>query len=76
MSNSENRTERLLALILVNQMKSASQRDKAIQLNLAGFSNVEIANILETTTAAVSQVLYEARKGKKNKKTSKKASGD
>ena len=60
-----NRTELLLALLLLQQMKGASQRDKALQLNVAGFSNLEIANLLETTTATVSQVLYEARKGKK-----------
>lgn len=76
MSNNDERTERLLALILLNQMKGASQREKAIQLNLAGFSNVEIANLLETTTAVVSQALYEARKVKTTKKTPKKTSGE
>ncbi len=68
MDDSEDRTERLLALILLNQMKGASQRDKAIQLNLAGFSNLEIANLLETTTAVVAQNLYSVRKDKKTKK--------
>lgn len=58
------RTERLLALILINQMKGASQREKIIQLSLAGFTNVEIADIVQTTAPAVSQVLYEARKNK------------
>jgi hypothetical protein len=72
MENSDDRIERLLALILLNQMKGTSQREKAIQLNLAGFSNVEIANLLETNTAVVAQVLYESRKGKTTKKTIKK----
>ena len=58
------RTERLLALVLLNQMKGASQRDKIIQLNLAGFTNVEIADILQTTTAVVAQELYAAKKTK------------
>ena len=69
--NDSDRSERLLALILLNQMKGASQRDKIIQLNLAGFSNLEIADIIQTTTAVVSQVLYESRKGKKEKRTIK-----
>ena len=72
MSNSDDRIERLLALILLNQMKGAPQREKVIQLNIAGFSNVEIADILETTNALVSQSLYEARKGKKVTKPTKK----
>ena len=58
------RTERLLALVLVNQMKGASQREKIIQLNLAGFTNVEIADILQTTTAAVVQELHATKKTK------------
>jgi len=58
------RTERLLALILLNQMKGASQREKIVDLSVVGFTNVEIADILQTTTAVVSQVLYEARKSK------------
>ncbi len=73
MENSDDRIERLLALILLNQMKGASQREKALQLSLAGFSNIEIANMLETTTAVVSQVLYEVRKGKNTMKSTKKA---
>ncbi len=76
MDNSE-RSERLLALILLNQMKDAPQRGKILQLNLAGFTNVEIANILQTTAPVVAQVLYETKKGKrqstvgKNRKTQK-----
>lgn len=61
------RIERLLALILLNQMKEESQQKKAEQLSLAGFTNVEIADLLNTTAAVVRQVLYEARKGKRKK---------
>lgn len=56
------RLERLAALSLLQQMKSAPQREKALQLNLAGFSNTEIADLLQTTAAVVSQVLYDARR--------------
>jgi DNA-directed RNA polymerase specialized sigma24 family protein len=56
------RTERLLALILLAVHKPSSQQEKARLLSLAGFSNLEIADILETTTAVVAQNLYLARK--------------
>lgn len=57
------RTERLLALVLLQQMKGSSQRDKALQLSLAGFTNTEIADLLQTTSGVVAQTLYEARRG-------------
>ena len=68
MEKISHRLENLLALILINQMKGATMRDKAVQLSLAGLSNVEIADFLETTGPAISQLLYEARKTKKKKK--------
>lgn len=63
MEANTDRLERLLALLLVQNMKG--QKDKAIQLSLAGFSNVEIANILQTSAATISQLLYEARRFKR-----------
>lgn len=59
--NKEERVERLLALILLNQMKGASQKEKVLALNRAGFSNIEIANILEVTADKVAKSLYQAR---------------
>ena len=56
------RTDLLLALILIHEMKGAPMRDKILQLNLAGFSNIEIADVLQTTSANVSQSLYETRR--------------
>lgn len=67
MENTE-RTERLLALILIGQMKDASQRDKIHRLNLAGFNNTEIADILETTSEVVASSLYQKRKAKTARK--------
>lgn len=58
------RTELLLALILLQQMKGSSQRDKVLQLSLAGFTNTEIADLLQTTAAVVSQSLYAVRRGR------------
>ena len=64
------RAERLLALILLQQIKASPQREKALQLSAAGFSNTEIADLLQTTAAVISQALYEARKGSKPKRKS------
>ena len=44
-------------------MKGVPQREKCLQLSVAGFTNTEIADLLQTTAAVVGQSLYEARKG-------------
>lgn len=65
------RVERLLALILIHDMKDASQTDKVSVLSRAGFANAEIAALLGTTAAVIAQRLYEmrsARKGSKKRK--------
>lgn len=59
------RVERLLALLLIQQLKTG--RDKIVQLSVAGFTNTEIADLLETSSGVVASVLYESRKGKKRK---------
>ena len=58
------RVERLLALLLLQNMKTSSMATKATELSLAGFTNVEIADLLQTNTASVNQRLYEARKSR------------
>jgi hypothetical protein len=67
------RTEGLLALILVSLNKDRSTKDKAGLLSLAGFSNVEIADLLNTSSAVIAQVLYESRREHRSKKRIKKA---
>jgi len=47
---------------VLQNMKTANMAMKAKELSMAGFTNVEIANLLETTPAVVSQSLYTARK--------------
>jgi len=54
--------ENLLVLILLNSLKGARLSDKALQLSLAGFSNVEIANFLQTSAQVVANALSEERK--------------
>lgn len=57
------RMERLLALMLLHQMKGSSQREKAVQLSLAGFSNTEIADLLQTNATTIASTLSQARRG-------------
>jgi transcriptional regulator len=71
MKDSLKRIEKLLTQILIHKMQDAPQSDKALVLNNAGFSNVEIAASLGTTTAVISQQLYASRKTKIKKKTAK-----
>jgi predicted transcriptional regulator len=62
---SNERIERLLALLLIQNMKTANTAVKARELSIAGFTNVEIADLLGTTAASISQSLYAARKERK-----------
>ncbi len=66
-SASVDRIEKLLAALLLHSMKGAPQREKAAQLNMVGFTNVEIADLLQTSAAVVGQYLYETRKHKKRR---------
>jgi DNA-directed RNA polymerase specialized sigma24 family protein len=65
------RTEALLAQLLLHSMGSTGQQKKALALRAAGFSNLEIAKLMDTTAAVVAQVLYAARQG--GKKSTRKA---
>lgn len=65
---SSDRIEKILALLLLHQLSGASQREKAVQLSLVGFSNAEIADLLQTTSGVIAQALYEVRKGGPKKK--------
>lgn len=58
------RVERLLGLLLVHQTKGGIG-EKALQLTIAGFSQLEIADMLQTTTATIRQSLYAMRKKEK-----------
>ena len=58
------RIEKLLALILLELMKGTSQAVKIRRLNLAGFTNAEIADFLDTKATVVAVRLSESRKKK------------
>lgn len=65
------RVERLLALILLQHMKGSPQHDKALHLSLAGFTNTEIADLLQTTASTVAQSLYAVRRGVSGRRIAK-----
>jgi len=71
MDATNERIERLLALILLHAMKGASQKDKASQLNIAGFSNIEIVEFLQTSPAGVATLVYQSKKSGKSRKRKK-----
>ena len=54
--------DRIAAFQMLDQMAGATQAQKTMRLSLIGFSNAEIAAMLDTTTAVVSQNLYAERK--------------
>ncbi len=67
MEDNNERIENILAIILINLLKGTSLEEKAKQLNIAGFTNVEIANFLGTSSAVIATVLYRRRSSKKKK---------
>jgi predicted transcriptional regulator len=67
MDSSGYRIERLLVAILLHSMKGESLKEKATLLSIVGFSNVEIADFLQTSSQAVAQYIYEKRKAKSAK---------
>ncbi len=69
MAVTQDRTERLLAILVLESMKGASQREKAVRLSLAGFSNVEIADLLQTSAQVVAQHLYTSRRGTRGRRS-------
>lgn len=54
--------ERIAAFAMLDGMANATQAEKCMRLSLVGFSNAEIAAMLQTTNAVVSTNLYEQRK--------------
>ncbi len=68
MDTTNDRLERLLVLLLLQSMKGSSQKEKVNQLNLAGFSNIEIAEFLQTSPAVVATLIYQSKKTSKPRK--------
>jgi len=54
--------DRIAAFAMLDAMGNASQAQKCLRLALIGFTNTEIAEMLQTTPAVVGQSLYAERK--------------
>lgn len=54
--------DRIAAFAMLDGMGDASQAQKCLRLALIGFTNTEIAEMLQTTPAVVGQSLYAERK--------------
>jgi DNA-binding CsgD family transcriptional regulator len=72
MEKGTGRTETLLQMILLQLMKDTNQGEKIKKLSLAGLSNVEIADVLDTTPAVVATTLYASRKKPQRTRSSRK----
>jgi hypothetical protein len=62
------RVEKLLTMLLLEQLGAASQSHKIDVLLRADFKNAEIATLLGTTPAVVAQTAYASKKEKSKKK--------
>lgn len=58
------RSERLLALLVLQALAPLTLKEKAVRLSSVGLSNTEVAEMLGTTPQNVAQSLYEARRSK------------
>lgn len=65
--NALQRIERLISVLILIQLKGATQQEKAAALNLAGVTNIDIANLLQVTGQAVADLLYKQRKQTKKR---------
>lgn len=72
MKNENERIEALLALVLVRSFKDEPMVGAASALSMAGFTNVEIADLLQTSPQTITQLLYEKRKKRRLRKQPKK----
>ncbi len=54
--------DRIAAFAMLDGMGNASQAQKCLRLALIGFTNAEIAEMLQTTPGVVAQSLYTERK--------------
>ncbi len=54
--------DRIAAFAMLDGMKDATQAQKCLRLSLVGFTNAEIAAMLQTSYAVVATNLYNERK--------------
>lgn len=64
MKNEFEKIERLLTLILVENIRERKTEDKVKILNTVGFSNIEVADLLNIKPQVVANYLFRAKKKK------------
>jgi DNA-binding CsgD family transcriptional regulator len=72
------RQDRIAAFVMLDAMTGKTQAEKSVRLKLVGFSNGEIARMLQITPAAVATNIYQEKKKtpKKNGPRKGAAAGD
>lgn len=64
MKNEFEKIERLLTLILLENIRDRKTDDKVKILNTVGFSNIEVAELLNIKPQVVANYLFKAKKKK------------
>ncbi len=64
MKNEFERIERLLTLILIENLRDRKTEDKVKILNTAGLSNIEVADLLNIKPQVVANYLFRSKKNK------------
>jgi DNA-directed RNA polymerase specialized sigma24 family protein len=72
MTDPQNRSEKILAQLLLVALKDQPQAEQAAALSRAGFEPAEIAEMIGTTSTSVRSALYALRKAGGKKKRPKK----
>ena len=64
--------DRIAAFQMLDGMRDASLAQKCLRLSLVGFTNADIAEMLQMTTGSVAQSLYMERRKPRTSRTAKK----
>jgi DNA-directed RNA polymerase specialized sigma24 family protein len=69
------RQDRIAAFVMLDAMTNKTQAEKSVRLKLVGFSNTEIAQMLQTTPAVVASNIYQEKKKAAKKNGGRKGAG-
>lgn len=76
MAEAPTRLEKLIAMMILMQMQSSTQQEKVVAMSRAGFSNPEIAELLDTKANIVAQHLYASKNSKPTRSKTRKTRGE
>jgi D-alanyl-D-alanine carboxypeptidase len=66
------RQDRIAAFVMLDAMTNKTQAERSVRLKLVGFSNTEIAAMLQTTPAVVASNIYQEKKKAEKKNAPRK----